>query len=111
MSTRRITRAFPMLVYLHGLNSSSHSFKAGLLRQRLEPFPMLAPSYPAHRPEKAIQRLKSVLASLSDRQPLFVVGSSMGGFYGQFLARQFPVAHLFLINPALQPWTLLPDFI
>ena len=31
----------------------------------------------------------------------------MGGFYGRFLARRFPVDHLFLINPALRPWDLL----
>ncbi|KAA6184306.1 alpha/beta fold hydrolase [Thiohalocapsa marina] len=37
-----------------------------------------------------------------------IVGSSMGGFYGQALARRFPITHLFMINPALQPWRLLP---
>lgn len=34
----------------------------------------------------------------------------MGGFYGQYLARQLPVAHLFMINPALRPWELLTDY-
>jgi predicted esterase YcpF (UPF0227 family) len=35
----------------------------------------------------------------------------MGGFYGQYLARRFPFCHLFLINPALQPWDLFPDYL
>jgi hypothetical protein len=35
----------------------------------------------------------------------------MGGFYGQYLARRFPVRHLFLINPALRPWDFLPDYV
>ena len=39
-----------------------------------------------------------------------VVGSSMGGFYGQYLARRFPMKHLFMINPALRPWLLLSEF-
>ena len=44
---------------------------------------------------------------------LLVVGSSMGGFYGQYLARRFPdhVARLVLINPALKPWELLADHV
>jgi predicted esterase YcpF (UPF0227 family) len=37
---------------------------------------------------------------------LMLVGSSMGGFYGQYLARRLPVAHLYLVNPALTPWDL-----
>jgi predicted esterase YcpF (UPF0227 family) len=40
-----------------------------------------------------------------------VVGSSMGGFYGQYLARRFRVAHLFMINPALTPWDLMAQFV
>jgi pimeloyl-ACP methyl ester carboxylesterase len=42
---------------------------------------------------------------LGPRRPA-VVGSSMGGFYGQWLARRFTFSHLFLINPALTPWEL-----
>jgi predicted esterase YcpF (UPF0227 family) len=39
-----------------------------------------------------------------------LIGSSMGGFYGQYLAHRFPVSHLFMINPALKPWELLSAF-
>ena len=39
-----------MLIYLHGLNSSNQSHKAGVLRERLAPSQVLVPSYPAHRP-------------------------------------------------------------
>lgn len=95
------------LVYLHGLNSSSQSYKAGLLRERLAPFPVLAPAYPAHRPDAAVEILSAFFAGIELKAPPLVVGSSMGGFYGQFLARLFPFAHLFLINPALTPWDLL----
>jgi len=96
-----------MLVYLHGLNSSARSAKAALLRQGLAPHEVVAVDYPAHRPGVAVERLSAFLAGLGPACPA-VVGSSMGGFYGQWLARRFPFSHLFLINPALTPWDLFP---
>lgn len=99
-----------MLIYLHGLNSSSESYKAGLLRERLAPLPVIAPSYPADRPDAAVERLLNIIRDFSHEGSPFVLGSSMGGFYGQYLARRLPFAHLFLINPALTPWDLLRDF-
>jgi predicted esterase YcpF (UPF0227 family) len=98
------------LIYLHGLNSSSRSHKAGVLRERFAPRPVLAPSYPAHRPEEAVAVLSEAFAGVAGKPPPLVVGSSMGAFYGQYLARRFPVAHLFMINPALTPWDLLARF-
>ncbi len=100
-----------MLVYLHGLNSSSSSYKAGLFRERLAPAPVVAPAYPAHRPIEAVARLSDFFRSLADEPHPLVVGSSMGGFYGQYLARRFPFSHLFMINPALTPWDLLDAYV
>jgi predicted esterase YcpF (UPF0227 family) len=99
-----------MLVYLHGLNSSNQSYKAGVLRERLAPVPVLCPAYPAHRPDLAVATLSGFLRDLQDQGPPVVVGSSMGAFYGQHLARRFRVAHLFMINPALRPWDLLHEY-
>jgi predicted esterase YcpF (UPF0227 family) len=96
-----------MLVYLHGLNSSGASAKAAVLRERLAPNQVLAPDYPAHRPEAAVGRLGDFFRGLGEVRPA-VVGSSMGGFYGQWLARHHVFSHLFLINPALTPWDLFP---
>jgi len=100
-----------MLVYLHGLNSSSQSHKAQVLREALAPLPVLAPDYPAHQADAAIAVLTGLFRELTEAGAApAVVGSSMGGFYGQYLARRFPVSHLFMINPALTPWDLLPDY-
>ncbi len=101
-----------MLVYLHGLNSAGTSHKAAILRERLVPIPLACPTYPAHRPARAVRHLSSELGKWAVEaarleQPLVLVGSSMGGFYGQYLARRFPVDHLVMINPALRPWELL----
>lgn len=100
-----------MIVYLHGLNSSSQSHKAKRLREALAPETVLAPDYPAHSPDQAVAHLIAWMRTLSQQGTVpALIGSSMGGFYGQYLARQFPVSHLFMINPALTPWELLPAF-
>jgi len=99
-----------MLIYLHGLNSSAQSHKAGVLRERLAPIRVLAPSYPAHQPDAAVAKLTELFGELIGERPPVVVGSSMGGFYGQYLARRFAFAHLFLINPALTPWDLMCQY-
>ena len=103
-----------MLVYIHGLNSSSRSFKANRLRERLDPHPVVAIDYPAHRPADAVAVLSDFFATLREQHEGIapaVVGSSMGGFYGQYLARRFRFSHLYLINPALTPWSLFREHI
>ncbi len=55
--------------------------------------------------------LSRFFAGLGGESKPAVVGSSMGGFYGQYLARRFPMKHLFMINPALRPWVLLSEFV
>lgn len=95
-----------MLVYLHGLNSSSRSQKAQRLRAELAPFQVLAVDYRPHRPAEAVARLERFFTDLGPVAPA-VIGSSMGGFYARYLARRFGFSHLFLINPALTPWTFV----
>jgi predicted esterase YcpF (UPF0227 family) len=101
-----------MLIYLHGLNSSSRSFKASHLQERLAPYPVIAPDYPAHRPHQAVESLGAWLATLMARRApgsTALIGSSMGGFYAQYLARRFRFSRLFMINPALTPWDLFQE--
>lgn len=107
--TRRREDTDDMLVYIHGLNSSSRSFKANRLRERLAPHPVVAVDYPAHRPADAVAVLSDFFARLLGQHEGIapaVVGSSMGGFYSQYLARRFRFSHLYMINPALTPWSL-----
>jgi predicted esterase YcpF (UPF0227 family) len=105
-----------MILYLHGLSSTGNSGKAAVLRERLVSIPVLSPTYPAHQPAQAVEQLSRELETYTleaarDNQPLLLVGSSMGGFYGQYLARQFPLDHLVMINPVLMPWELLKQVI
>lgn len=103
-----------MILYLHGLNSSGASDKATRLRTALAPIEVLSPGYPAHRPQAAVAHLGDWLRARQQQrrptEPWLWVGSSMGGFYGRYLARAFPVGHLVLINPALRPWDLFEPY-
>jgi predicted esterase YcpF (UPF0227 family) len=100
-----------MIIYLHGLNSAGTSGKAALLRERLAPIEVLSPTYPAQSAARAVATLTAQLGAALEQAepttPCLLVGSSMGGFYGAWLARRLGLQHLVLINPVLRPWELL----
>ncbi|MET0072536.1 MAG: YqiA/YcfP family alpha/beta fold hydrolase [Candidatus Thiodiazotropha sp.] len=101
-----------MIVYLHGLNSAGSSGKAAVLRASLPELQIISPTYPAHTAARAVETLTDSLRPLleEDRhldEPRLMVGSSMGGFYGAWLAQRLRFQHLVMINPALVPWELL----
>jgi len=100
-----------LIVYLHGLNSAGSSGKAAVLRQRLASIEVVSPTYPAQSAAQAVASLTEQLSPLLEQgppaQPRLLVGSSMGGFYGAWLAHRLGFDHLVLINPALRPWELL----
>jgi predicted esterase YcpF (UPF0227 family) len=100
-----------MIIYLHGLNSAGSSAKAAVLRQALAPIEVISPSYPAQSAEEAVATLLEAFGSLPDEGPRLLVGSSMGGFYGAWLASRVGADHLVMINPALKPWTLLQQVV
>ena len=95
-----------MYIYLHGFNSGGTSSKAGRLRTLLAPVPVLSPTYPAHKAHAAVAFLRdSIAAAIRDQAratPLVLIGSSLGGFYAQYLAREFD-ARIVLINPSIHP--------
>jgi predicted esterase YcpF (UPF0227 family) len=104
-----------MIVYLHGLNSAGSSAKAAYLRQELPHINVISPTYPAHTADLAVTRLTQeltrALAEGVRGEPCLLVGSSMGGFYGAWLAGRLGFHHLLMINPALQPWRLLKQVV
>lgn len=111
-----IYRGFSVIVYLHGLNSAGSSGKAATLRELLPSIPVVSPTYPAHLAGQAIEQLTDELSRLLQQEhntaePRVLVGSSMGGFYGAWLAGRLGFQHLVMINPALQPWQLLKQVV
>lgn len=90
------------LIYVHGFRSSSGSFKAGLLRRRLEALGLahafVAPDLP-HEPDRAVATLMEGLRPQPDDT---LVGSSLGGFYATWAAERTGCRAV-LLNPAMHP--------
>jgi uncharacterized protein len=101
-----------MLIYLHGFNSSPQSFKARLLRERLEALghghDFACPALD-HRPAEAMAQVEALLANASSAATT-LVGSSLGGFYATWLAERYGMRAA-LINPAVRPYDLLSQYL
>ena len=102
-----------MYLYLHGFNSSGASAKGRYFTQSLAPFAVHTPTYPPD-PEAAMQQLQQTLEALlvtavSD-ESIILIGSSLGGFYAQYLAHRYNLP-VVLINPALQPALTLRPYL
>ncbi|MBI5331587.1 MAG: esterase [Betaproteobacteria bacterium] len=98
-----------MLIYLHGFNSSAQSGKARFMGEWMAERGLAeaycAPDLP-HRPAAAIQLLEGLIAAAPGRSKL--VGSSMGGFYANYLARKHGLKAV-LINPCVSCHKKLAD--
>lgn len=92
-----------ILVYLHGFLSSPRSQKGLWLRDaaQKEEIGFLAPDL--NRSPLEVKALLDHLAEEHCADELFVVGSSLGGFYAYYLA-QISAATTALLNPAMVPW-------
>lgn len=90
-----------LILYLHGFCSSPESWKARVMGETLaarglgEHFvcPALAPV-----PQEAIAQAEAVIAAA--KEPVTLVGSSLGGHYSAWLAHQHGLRAV-LINPAV----------
>jgi predicted esterase YcpF (UPF0227 family) len=91
-----------MILYLHGFRSSPHSFKTGLLAERMQALgcgdEYVCPQLPAS-PREAIV-LATGLARQSDPAQLTIIGSSLGGYYATWIAEQLGCRAV-LLNPAV----------
>jgi len=95
-----------MIIYLHGFNSGGNAHKATWLRRHCAPIVVLSPTYEPHRPHDAVRDLRKFIARLDRENPddpkRMLIGSSLGGFWAQYLAPEFG-ASLVLINPSVRP--------
>jgi predicted esterase YcpF (UPF0227 family) len=103
------------LIYIHGFNSSPESAKAKLLEQSLEQLKIPIDHYIvpdlAYEPQQAIAKLIDEIETLLSRdEDIFLIGSSLGGFYATYLAELYGLKTV-LINPAMKPYELLVDYL
>ena len=99
-----------MVIYIHGFNSSPASFKARVLKERLEALgrggEFAAPALPT-----SPARAAALLDGLIGRHPgAALVGSSLGGYYSTWLAEKHGL-NAVLLNPAVRPYELLAEHI
>lgn len=93
-----------MLLYLHGFNSSPQSKKAIETERWLQ---LNAPNIKFFCPQLSpyASRVMQSLVELIEAylpQPVYLVGSSMGGFFATCLSEQYNLPAV-LINPAVNP--------
>jgi predicted esterase YcpF (UPF0227 family) len=109
---RGASPADPVLVYIHGFNSSALSYKAGLLREHMATLGLgdryACPELP-HRPAQAMALLRDLVAG-HDPEAVTLVGSSLGGFYATWLVERLGVRAV-LVNPAVRPYELLAGYL
>jgi predicted esterase YcpF (UPF0227 family) len=104
----------PVIVYLHGFNSSPASVKArklAALAATLAEPPLVHVPRLATWPSQAIADVCAwVDAHRHADATLAFVGSSLGGFYATWLAERYHVRAV-VINPAIRPYELLDAYL
>ena len=101
-----------MLLYLHGFNSSPESKKALQTRdwcaEKAPDLTFVCPALPPFA-EPAMDILRSLIEQQLP-ESVYLIGSSMGGFFATCLAEQYNLRAV-LINPAVSPGRAsLPSF-
>lgn len=96
-----------MIIYLHGFNSTGDSAKGQALKAALgDKITFYTPTY-HYDPAIAMSSLNTFIQEKLNLhtidEPRLIIGSSLGGFYAQYLARQYNNFKTVLINPALGP--------
>ena len=94
----------PSLLYLHGFNSSPQSKKAlqtqSWFAQHAPEITFICPLLSPYA-ESAMATVTGIIEDRTE-QPIYVVGSSMGGFFATCLIERYDLRGV-LINPAVSP--------
>lgn len=106
------------ILYLHGFLGSGQSEKSQWLNRRAHgqilnhDIEWLSPTYPQKNPDASMQFLENWIQTriLKKHQAWLIMGSSMGGFIGQYFADRYQVP-LVLFNPALHPARLFSQYL
>ena len=110
----------PLLLYIHGFNSSPQSRKCtelgAYLKQHKIPCDYAVPELDQWPGENARLLFTLTTEALQER-PVYIIGSSLGGYYGTWLMQRllkgeprYPVK-LVLINPAVRPYELFEEYL
>jgi len=90
-----------MIIYIHGFGSSGQSAKVKILKEEFKDESFIAPSL-SYVPELAIGTLKELITAFCKHEKVYLIGSSLGGYYAIYLADYFKIPAV-LINPSTKP--------
>ena len=95
-----------MIIYIHGFGGSGNGSKAKVFREYFKSIgeDFIAPSLP-YNPKLAIDTLEELVKSYKGE--VYLIGSSLGGFYASWLSSMCEVKKVVLINPATKPYQTL----
>ncbi len=98
-----------MVIYIHGFGGSGLGVKASLFREYFSKInePYIAPSL-SYVPDLAIKTLEELIDSFKE---VYLIGSSLGGYYASYLARKDKVKKVVLINPSMNPAKTLKNYL
>ncbi len=100
------------LVYLHGFLSSPQSHKAQLTKIWLAKHAPDINFYCPHLtpyPKQTQETLAALIESLQP-EPVWLIGSSLGGYWATWLSERFDLPAI-AINPAIKPYLLINDYL
>ncbi|WP_299734228.1 YqiA/YcfP family alpha/beta fold hydrolase [uncultured Endozoicomonas sp.] len=110
----------PLLVYLHGLNSSSQSLKAiqttEYVKKSALDLELWIPDLPIF-PSDIVQCLQNRVTPSINQRDIYIMGSSLGGFLGTWLQSWLieqgheQKLRLVLVNPAVVPHERFDDYL
>ena len=89
-----------MVLYIHGFASSGRGEKARMVRNHFGK-KSLAPTL-SHIPDLALDTLSQIVERILIHEPVYLIGSSLGGFYAIELAELYDLKAV-LVNPATEP--------
>jgi len=90
-----------MIIYIHGFGGSGEGSKAKLFRDYFDSIDegFIAPSL-SFVPDLAIKTLEELIESY--KEDVFLIGSSLGGYYTIYLADKYKLKAV-LLNPSINP--------
>lgn len=94
------------ILYIHGFASCGSGQKVECLREYFTHDRVISPDL-AIEPDQALTQLQSIITSSAVS---LLIGSSLGGFYADYLSRQHHIPGV-LINPSTQPFITLQKYI
>lgn len=103
----------PMLLYVHGFNSSSESHKANVMAEFCQAhrpdIKVVKPQLPSF-PQLAAEHLKTLVEQYKNDYKIGLVGSSLGGYLSTWLNHHYRFKAV-VVNPAVKPFELLVDYL